>query len=147
MDFFQKKIVLPFAKSMSQITIATIYIWVFIIFVSWQLQLVPTIILKWQCVWKVQPFINDHLYLAIFIYIKQLSPNQILPSLAQIPFKYCHVLLAHQNLIKSMVSKKDVNLFTKIASRVQIPKKSFSQNSEKFGYSFITNDIIHMFWP
>ena len=44
-----------------------------------------------------------------------------------------------------MVSKKDVNQFTKIASRVQIPKKSFSQNGEKFGYSFITNDIIHMF--
>ena len=29
----------------------------------------------------------------------------------------------------------------KWASSVQISTKSFSQNSEKFGYSFITNDI------
>ena len=35
----------------------------------------------------------------------------------------------------------------KVACRVQISKKSFYQNSEKFGYSLITDDIIYMFLP
>ena len=33
----------------------------------------------------------------------------------------------------------------KVACRVQIWKKTFCQNSYKFGYSFIKNDIMFMF--
>ena len=47
--------------------------------------------------------------------------------------------------MKSMVSTNDLNQVIKVASRVQISKKSFFQNSEKFGYMFIKNDIIYMF--
>ena len=33
----------------------------------------------------------------------------------------------------------------KVACRVQIWKKTFCQNSDKFGYSFIKNDIMFMY--
>ena len=35
----------------------------------------------------------------------------------------------------------------KVAYRVQIRRKTFFQNSEKFLYSFIKNDIIYFYLP
>ena len=35
----------------------------------------------------------------------------------------------------------------KVTGKNYIFRKSFSQNSETFGYSFTTNGIIHMFLP
>ena len=38
-----------------------------------------------------------------------------------------------------------MRLLIKVACRVQIWKKTFCQNSDKFGYSFIKNDIMFMY--
>ena len=38
-----------------------------------------------------------------------------------------------------------LRILVKVAFRVQIWKKTFCQNSDKFGYSFIKNDIMFMY--
>ena len=41
------------------------------------------------------------------------------------------------------IKNVQLSLFFKVASRIQIWKeKTFCQNSDKFGYSFIKNDIL-----
>ena len=51
------------------------------------------------------------------------------------------------NNSRSQVSRLGYFLWLcfKVACRVQILKKTFSQNSNRFGYSFIKNDIMFMY--
>ena len=52
-----------------------------------------------------------------------------------------------KNIYTIVIKHDTAKANVKVACRVHIWKKSFSQNSEKFGYSFITDPIIYMFLP
>ena len=41
--------------------------------------------------------------------------------------------------------RRDIHYQIKVARRVEIWKKTFCQNSDKFGYSFIKNDTMFMY--
>ena len=53
--------------------------------------------------------------------------------------------MASTTLCSHVLAMCKVGIELKVACRVQIWKKTFCQNSDKFGYSFIKNDIMFMY--